>query len=487
MDKQVLLVHEGAHWGKIQEYVQNAVVQVFAQVGRFNWLEPYRVQEEGENRGSGFFINDEGYLITSAHVVHEAKHVWVHVPIMGQQPLHAQVVSMCPERDLALVRLQEGDLQQVRSILSAIPFLALGDSDKIRRTDSVLVLGYPLGQYRLKSVTGVISGRELVHGHSLIQITAPINPGSSGGPILNVHGQVIGIAVASIILAQNVGYAIPANELTSILDDMYTNQLLRKPVLGVRFAFASDEQARFFGNPLPSGLYICTVFKGSLFEQAGVCTGDVLYEFNGFRVDAYGDASVPWTTDKTSLYDLISRLKIGDKVQLTVYRNGERVDIQLTYGLGDVNPIRRRYPDFEEVGYEVMGGLVIMELADNHLPLLLDKAPQLVRFHQPENKREPVLVITHVFAGSYAHRLRTLMPGDIIREINGKQVQTLDGLREALGASVKTGFVTLKTNLDVFVVFSLERLLAEEERLSADFVYPMSKTLTQLAKAAGKG
>lgn len=480
-DGKILLVNEGAYWTQVQDIVQNAVIQIFAQVNHFNWLEPYQNGEQAENRGSGFFIDDQGHIVTTAHVILEAKHVWIQVPILGQQLLHADIVSICPERDIALLKLHEKDAQHIRTSLTSIPYLMLGDSDTVKRTDSVLVLGYPLGQYRLKSATGVVSGREFVQGHSLIQITAPVNPGNSGGPLLNVQGQVIGITIAMVPYAYNLGYAIPINELHMVLKDLFSIPLVRRPTLGARFSFGSDEQAYYLRNPVPSGLYICTVFKNSLFERGGIKSGDVIYAVNDFQIDAFGDAFVPWTTDKTSLFDLISRFKIGDTLFMIIYRAGERKEINLKFDIPTINPIRFKYPDFEKIDFEVLGGLVIMELADNHLAYLLESAQNLLLYTRPENKVEPVLVITHVMPGSYAYRLRTLMPGMIIKQANGIDVRTIEDLRKALRTNT-TQFMTLKTDYDVLAVFALDRLIADEDRLSKDFVYPISDIVREWQK-----
>ena len=483
MKKEIYLVQEGAFWAKIQSDVQNSVVQVFAQIGRFNWREPYKVEEQYENRGSGFLIDERGYLITNAHVVDQAKHIWVHVPVLGQQPLEAHVVAICPDRDFALLRITDEGLQYIRENMGGIPFLTFGDSDYVQRTDSVLVLGYPLGQYRLKSTTGIISGRESIYGHSLLQITAPVNPGSSGGPMLNVRGQVIGITIAMVPIAQNIGYVIPINELKIVLADMYSKRFVRKPLLGARFIYASDEKARYFNNPTPPGLYIGTVFKGSLLEKAGVHEGDMLYAFNGFRLDAYGETNVPWSLDKVSLYDLVSRMKVGDKAQLIIYRNGERKDI--TFAVEYLQPfsIRQRFPDYEPIEYDMLGGLVVMDLADNHLPFLILESPELICYKEPAHRMDPVLVVTYVLPGSYAHQLRTLKPGVIIHEVNGKKVKTLADWKQSMQKSLETGLIMLKTDIDVLVVFSLEKLLKNEERLSKAFVYPISKTVQKLQRA----
>jgi len=468
-------------WTQMQDGMQNAVVQVFSQIGRYNWLEPYKTEEEAESRGSGFIINEDGYIITNAHVIDEAKRVWVHIPALGRQTIHVKIIGYCPDRDLALLQILPDQLKKIKEELKFIPFLSFGDSDLVQRTDNVLVLGYPLGQYRLKSTTGIVSGRETSIGQALIQVTAPVNPGSSGGPLLNEQGQVIGITVASVFSASNVGYAIPINELKQILDELYTKKLVRIPNLGVQFVFSNDSKAEYLGNPLPAGLYVSKVLKHSLFEKAGVQVGDMLYEFHGFRIDAYGDSNAPWGSDKTSLTDLISRIKIGEKLQLTVFRKGKRIELHCAFDLLPPYPIRRVFPDFEPVDFETLGGMVIMQLSDNHFPLLIEIAPDLIKFLQADQKYEPALVITNVLPGSLSYQLHSLLPGDIIRELNDEKVSTLDSLRTAMQKSLHTGFVTLKTERSIFAVFSLPALLEDEKQLSRDFVYPMSKMVEDLA------
>lgn len=483
---RLILFDKGSGWEGLQETTRNAVVQVFAQVAEFNWREPYKVRHEYERRGSGFFINDQGYFITNAHIINEAKTIWIQVPAFGRKPLFAEVVGFCPERDLALLRVKDEDRSVIEKKLGTIPSLIFGNSDSLVRTDKVLVLGYPLGQYRLKSATGVLSGRESSRGRVFLQITAPINLGNSGGPLLNGNGMVVGVAIAAVIEAQNIGYAIPINELKLILDDLSKSSFVRRGYLGARFNYASDEQATFLGNPVPSGFYVNKLFKGGLLEKAGIQEGDMIYEINGYGIDAYGDVEVPWSRDKISLLDVVSRLKIGDEVVLVLYRNGERQDITFIFELTDPYPIRWIYPDYEKVDYELFGGMVIMPLEGNHLPLLIKLMPYLVKYEKMENRAEAMLVIAHIMPGSYAHQLRSLRPGFTISEINGVPVGTLQELREALSESAKSGFVTLKTSDDIFVVFSLDKIAEQEPQLSKDFVYTMSPTLQALMQLRKK-
>ncbi|MDR3550982.1 MAG: trypsin-like peptidase domain-containing protein [Candidatus Babeliales bacterium] len=485
--KQPIFLIQGAiDWTRIESIVQNAVVQVFAQVGSFNWLEPYKVEEEAENRGSGFLIDRDGYIITNAHVVDEAKRIWVHIPILGRQMILVEVVGFCPDRDLALLRIVPEKIKEIRKLLGEIPFLTFGDSDQIARTDNVMVLGYPLGQYRLKSSTGVVSGRESSGGQAFIQFTAAISEGSSGGPLLNEIGQVVGIAIAIAPEGNNVGYAIAINELKLILEELRTKKLVRIPMLGVQFVYSNDSKAEFLGNPKSGGLYIIKVLKNSLFEKAQVLVGDMLYEFNGFAIDAYGDTTAPWGDDKASLTDIMARIKIGQKVRFVIYRNGKKMVKNITWDLVDPYSIREMYPDYETVEYETIAGMVILQLADNHFPLLLETAADLICYAKPEKKIDPVLVITNVLPGSLAQQLYALLPGDIIRDVNGMKVTTLAMLRKAISASLKTGFLSITTERDIFAVFDIKSLLKDERELSRDFAYPLSATVQQLIKKIDK-
>lgn len=484
--KQPILIVQGEdNWLHVENAAQNTVVQIFAQIGKYNWLEPYKVDAQYESRGTGFFINDQGYLITNAHVIHEAKTVWINIPALGRETVRVEVISFCPDRDLALLRITPQDLERVRAALGKVPFLMLGDSDSVQRTNKVLVLGYPLGQHSMKSTTGVISGREAIDSISYLQITAPINPGSSGGPLISTDGAVIGIAVAVDAEAYNVGYAIPVNELKTIFNELVETRLARKPILGGQFHNTTDEHARFLGNPIPAGLYVHKVFKNSLFEKAGVKPGDMIYELAGCPLDSHGEVQVPWSVEKIALFDLVSRLVAGQDVRMVFYRAGNRNEVIFKFEQLPPYAIRTKYPDFELVEQEIIGGMVFMELAHNHLPYLAPLAPDLVAYRKPENMYEPILIITHVLPGSQAQQLRCFVPGDIIDTVNGLPVNTVQGLREVLMSSVRAEFLSLKTKGSVLGVFPFKQLLADELRLSRDFVYPVSPTVSRLLQLVG--
>ncbi len=145
----------GVHhsWADMQDAMQNSVVQVVAQIAQFNWLEPYTIKNSYESRGTGFFIDTLGHIITDAHVINEATIIYIYVPALGKQSLFVDVIGFCPDRDLALLRLRDEDFDFLKRHMDILP-LPLGDSDTVRRTDEVLVLGYPLGHYSMKERHG---------------------------------------------------------------------------------------------------------------------------------------------------------------------------------------------------------------------------------------------------------------------------------------------------------------------------------------------
>lgn len=477
-------------WRPIQEQVSDTVVQIFAHISAIDILKPYVPPTQGQAAGSAFFINDQGDLITNAHVVNQGESFWIQIPSLGKRIIDVELISISPERDLALLRVKPASLEIIRQELGKVPFLPLGDSDTVRRSDEVLALGYPLAQQSLKSTTGVVSGRE----HNFIQLSAAINPGSSGGPLLNTQGQVIGINSSGVTQAQNVGYAIPVSVLKSILPDLYTVPLLHKPFLGVVFSSATVALVEFLGNPQPGGAYIVEVVPESTLDKAGVERGDMIYAINGHIIDRFGEMNVPWSEDKISVPDYVSRLSVGDKITIVFYRRGKRFERTVDLHITKLPSVRTVYPGYEPIDYEIFGGMVVMELTKNHIALFNERASGLAKFLELRNQREPVLVITHIFSNSQLYRSRTLSIGCTINEINGIKVTTLDEYRKAIKQGMGSKFLTIlasdnvkRASDNVFVVLPMMHLLEEEPQLAQSFKYPitaMGQELIRLHKAS---
>lgn len=474
-------------WRPIQEQVKDTVVQVFSQIAEFDFLEPYKTPMQYSAFGSAFFINDKGDLLTNAHVVNQATSLWIQIPSLGKRIIDVEVVGISPERDVALLRVKPESLAVIKAQLGRIPYLNLGNSDSIRRSDEVLALGYPLGQQSLKSTSGVISG----HEGNYIQMSAPINPGNSGGPLLNADGHVVGINSANVPGAQNVGYIIPINDVRIILKDLNTLKLLRKPFLGILFNNGTETLTELLGNPLPGGCYVVEVVKNSTLYKAGVQRGDMIYEINGHRLDVYGEMSVPWSEDKISLIDYVSRLSIGEDIKLVVYRNGERKQFSAKFSQSELPAVRKVYPGYEKIDYEVFGGMVVMQLSMNHVMGLIKSVPGLAGYAEMKNQTDPVLIVTHIFPSSHLYRSRAISAGSTLNEVNGLQVGTLEELRAALKKPVDGKFLTIKASDNVarasdnvFVALPYNLVVQEAPKLAHDFHFTLSDTVKDLCKAA---
>lgn len=483
INKTKFFTSKAQPWRPVQEQVRDTVVQIFSHIAALDIFQPYKTPDQYGASGTGFFIDDQGYIITNAHVVDQAQMVVIQIPSLGKQLLPVDIVGVCPERDLALIRVTEEGRAYIKEHLGSIPYLSLGDSDSVHRADEVMALGYPLGQQSLKSTAGLISGYEL----NMLQISAPINPGNSGGPLLNTEGKVIGINSAGVTSAQNVGYAIPVNDLKIILTDLYTISLLKKPFLGILSQKATYELTDILGNPQPGGCYVLDVVKDSILAQVGVQSEDMIYEINGHKLDIYGEMTVPWSEDKVSIINYINRISTGETIDLVVYRKGERKEFSLTFDHAQQPPIHMIYPHHEKIDYEVFAGMVIMNLTLNHIKAMANDIPGLRRYAELAYQQEPVLVITHIFQTSHLFQARTFSPGFILREINGMQVKTMDDLRAALQNSKDEKYFTLKaidtiscSSENMIVVLPRKKVLEQETKLSQMYHYPLSDTIKSL-------
>jgi serine protease Do len=471
------VVTQSEVWRPIQEAVKDTVVQVFSQIAEFDFLQPFKTPAQYTSYGTAFFINEDGDLITNAHVVNQARALWIQIPSLGKQIVDVEVASVSPERDIALLKLTAESKEKIRAQLGRIPYLKLGNSDNLFRSDEVMALGYPLGQQSLKSTTGVISGRE----RSMIQMDAPLNPGNSGGPTLNRKGEVVGINTAIIAEAQSVGYFIPINDLKAIQPDLYKVKLLRKPFLGVLFNNASEQLTEYLGNPAPGGCYVVEVVKDSTLFKAGIERGDMLYQINGHAIDIYGEMKVPWTEDKISLVDYVSRISIGEDVTIVAYRKGQKKEVAVKFSQTELPSIREVYPGYESIDYEIFGGMVLMQLSFNHIHMMKNNIPGLMKYVELANRAEPVLLITHIFPNSQLHRSRALTVGATINQVNGVPVHTLDDFRKVIKNGTHERFLTVlatdnlsRTSDNILVALAMDKVIQEESRLSKDFRYQLT-------------
>src|SRR6202167_44246 len=287
-----------------------------------------------EGTGSGFILKPDGLILTNNHVVSGTQQLTV--TLAGDKKQYkARVLGTDPRNDLALVKIQAEH---------ALPFLKLGDSDGLQVGQKVLAIGNPFGLGGTLT-TGIVSslGRTLQpqEGHRLenmIQTDAAINPGNSGGPLLDSHGSVIGINTAIYGQEGNIGigFALPINRAKAMLDEFQAKGRVTQPFLGIRTVFISGDAADDLGLPNEGGLLIQSVEGGSPASEAGL-RGPTRRAVAGvYQIGIGGDFIVAVDGNPVegtdTLQRILNRKRVGDVLDLTVYRNGRTQRVRVKVG-----------------------------------------------------------------------------------------------------------------------------------------------------------
>ena len=230
---------------------KNSVLQLKVIRAIYKPDRPYGDPNDKTTSGSAFIIDiDRGYVGTNAHVVSNAISITGRIPKLGKRDLSLELIGICREKDLALCKIHHDDIKLITRGLNKEQILNLnmkfGDNMELKETDEVMTIGYPMGQESIKYTTGIVSGFETKNGDEFgnvedakhrsptyIQITAAVNPGNSGGPLLNRKGEIVGINAAGYLFAQNIGYAIPSRTFLSIYCELVKGTVVKMPTLAL--------------------------------------------------------------------------------------------------------------------------------------------------------------------------------------------------------------------------------------------------------------
>ncbi len=302
----------------------------------------YRQEGTGKQEiggGSGFIVSEDGMVITNKHVVlDEAAEYTIFTTDGNDYP--AEVLARDPFQDLAVLKIEQGNTvdKNGNSILESFPTVTLGDSDELQIGQTVVAIGNVLGEFRNSISVGVVSGlgrtitaegggfMETIE--DVIQTDAAINRGNSGGPLLNLVGQVIGINTAMVQEAQSIGFAIPINKVKKDIEQVGKLGKIVYPFLGIRYVVVSDQIQEEKNLLVNYGAWIIkgsqgesAVEPGSAADKAGLKENDIILEFHGEKI----------TTENT-LADIIQKYNPGNKITLKILRNGEEKLIPVTLG-----------------------------------------------------------------------------------------------------------------------------------------------------------
>ena len=271
--------------------------------------------------GSGVVISDQGHVVTNAHVVEGSQRL--EVILADGHSLPATLVGSDPFSDLAVIKIEAG----------AAPAASFGDSDALLAGDTVIAIGSPLGDLTNTVTVGVVSAKdrnlETSSGfqmEGLLQTDAAINSGNSGGPLVNLSGQVVGInslvvrgSALSGAAAEGLGFAIPSNTVRAIANQLISTGHVIRPYLGIRWEWITPGLAAANGLKVSYGAYVTEVSTGSPADDAGLRTGDVVVGMDGTRFDG----------DTPFLNQLLTHAP-GETVTLDVRRGASDVQLKVT-------------------------------------------------------------------------------------------------------------------------------------------------------------
>ena len=278
---------------------------------------------QGEGAGSGVILSADGYIITNNHVIDGATRV--EVELLDKRIYPARVIGVDPTTDLALLKIDANNL----------PSIEIGDSDNVQIGEWVLAVGNPLN---LSSTitAGIVSakGRSInilnaqYSVESFIQTDAVVNPGNSGGALVDVTGQLVGINTAIVTQSgryEGYSFAVPSNLVKKVAQDLKDFGVVQRGILGVAIRDITIEEAADRNLPTPKGVYIERVFDGGSANDAGMRKGDVILAINNKTLDSY-----------SNLQEIIAQYRPGDAVEVDVLRTSNTVE-KLTITLKNQN------------------------------------------------------------------------------------------------------------------------------------------------------
>ena len=293
-----------------------AVVSVVAKTTQFD---PSRgVVQAQQGIGTGFIVRADGVILTNSHVVSDQTLTYT-VLTRDNKTFPVKKIDRDPTIDFATLKIDA----------SGLPTVQLGDSDTLRVGQTVVAIGNALGMFDNTVTVGVVSGIGRVVTASsesgvsqetldnVIQTDAALNPGNSGGPLLDLSAKIVGINFATTTGAENIGFVIPINRVKSVLDQYLASGRIIRPFFGIAYLMI-DEGTSTVQN-LPQGAYVRRVVSGSPADKAGVREGDVVTKF--------GDVALK---DGATLASALSKYKVGDTVAIEVWRNEKTLKLKAT-------------------------------------------------------------------------------------------------------------------------------------------------------------
>jgi serine protease Do len=372
-------------------------------------------ERKASSLGSGFIIKEDGTVITNNHVIANAEDILIRV---GDKEYNAKVIGADPYMDLAVLKMQTKDKFKP---------VSFGDSNKARVGDWVVAIGNPFGLGGTVT-TGIISARNrqigLTRYEDFIQTDASINQGNSGGPLFNLKGEVIGVNTAIIAPGQSgsigIGFAIPANAASNVIDQLIKFGETKRGWLGVRIQEVTKEIAEVEKLKKSEGALVASVGKNSPAEKAGIKAGDIILEFDEKKINTM-----------KKLPNVVANTEVGKSVQLKIWRNKKLITKRLTLGRLETSK------EFEETKPKI----VKKDEEIESLQITVREINEQDISSRNLNKKTKGVVITEI--ANRSPLINLMKVNDIIIEVQKTPIKSIIDLKKIVNSIFKKGEKTL--------------------------------------------
>jgi len=454
---------------KLKSKINNSVVRIIAEDIDINWNIPYQMKEPSKGQGSGFFIDNKGYILTCAHVINGSKNLYIEIPFIGPEKYECDIIGICPTFDIGLIKVKNYKNKD---------FLTLGDSNKLKVGAEVQVVGYPVSgktsnnSNNLKYTKGIISGQQ----QGFIQTDSAINPGNSGGPLFS-NNKVIGINSRKLVGSslENIGYAIPINNYKVIEDDFNQN-IVYRPNLLFEFNNTDKDMVKILTNgKTSSGIMVSKVYDESILSNSNIKNGTIITEINNHKIDNFGLTDYKWIGTQVKIDILLHQLKNNSMISIKYYNN-EKLETYKCKLTPFIPQIRRMYYVFEkEIPYLIIGSMIFMNLCENHQSNnninLFCKV-----FYNKENLAKEKVIVSYIFPNTKVDILKNIKTYDIIAKVNDISVSNISEFKKALKKPLKIKnkeYIKLETDDFKSVIISVSDIIKENKKFSNIYKYPV--------------
>jgi serine protease Do len=472
----------------LKKKINKCVVRIIADSININWNIPYLKESPSRGQGTGFFIDNKGYILTCAHVIDGAKNVYIEIPNISSNKYECDIIGICPEFDIGLIRCRDYQPNE---------YLELGDSDKLKVENTVHVVGFPVSlshsknnSNNLKYTVGIIGGQQ----NGFIQTDSAINPGNSGGPLF-LKNKVIGINSLKLVgdSLENIGFSIPINNFKIIKENLFKNKdkLIRRPQL--LFEYNNTEKnilKEITNNKISEGIIVSKIYSSSLLKKTSINEDDIITEINGYKLDNYGlTKNYKWIGTSIRHTTLLNKFKNNQSISIKYFsmKNNKIENCKIILE-PFIFPIRVLYPAFENIEYMIFGGIIFSNLSTNYIFNLDDNNSKKLQLYsllkKKEESLEPKLCITTIL-NKKINILNNISQGDIITKVNNIDVCDIKTLNKALKHPIiinKQNFVKIENNNTKSVILPLKDLYEEDINFSNNYSYKISELYNKFIK-----